>query len=58
VHHWLRYVVPPLIVVLAVVLALRARPHKIHRKPVHHVRAAAVIAVALIVAFVAAFILP
>jgi multisubunit Na+/H+ antiporter MnhB subunit len=45
-------------VVLAVVLALRARPHKIHRKPVHHVRAAAVIAVALIVAFVAAFILP
>jgi ABC-type transport system involved in cytochrome c biogenesis permease subunit len=67
-HHPLRYIVPPLIVALAVValyipmhrhaVAVRERPHETHHKPVHHVTAAGVVAVALIIAFIAAFILP
>ncbi len=67
-HHPLRYVVPPLIVVLAIAAiyvplhrhaaAVRERPHETHRRPVTHVTAAGIVAGALIVAFIAAFILP
>ena len=67
-HHPLRYIVPPLIVVVAVAaiyvpmhrhaVAVRERPLEMHRKPIHHVTAASVVAGALIVAFIAAFILP
>jgi hypothetical protein len=39
-------------------VAVRERPHETHHKPVHHVTAAGVVAVALIIAFIAAFILP
>jgi len=68
VHHPLRYIVPPLIVVLAAVAvylplhrhsaAVRERPHETHHRPMHHVTAAGIVASALIVAFIAAFILP
>jgi hypothetical protein len=68
VHHPLRYVVPPLIIaagILAIYLPMRRhaiaqrhRPHDNPHKPVSHVTAAGVLAGALIVAFIAAFILP
>jgi multisubunit Na+/H+ antiporter MnhB subunit len=68
VHHPLRYIIPPLIVAAALVAlyipmrrhaqAVRENPHHPAHKPVHHITAAGVIAVALIVAFIAAFILP
>jgi hypothetical protein len=67
-HHPLRYIVPPLIVVAAILavylpirrheIAVRTRPHETHHRPVTHVTAAGVVAGALIVAFIAAFILP
>ena len=67
-HHPLRFIVPPLIVVLAVAavyiplhrheVAVRTNPHHHARKPFSHSTAGAIVAGALIVAFVAAFILP
>ncbi len=67
-HHPLRYIVPPLIVLAAIVaiyvplhrhaVAVRERPHETHHRPVSHHAAAAIVAGALIVAFIAAFILP
>jgi hypothetical protein len=67
-HHPLRYIVPPLIVAIALIaiyvpmhrhaVAVRERPHEEHHKPMHHVTAAGIVAGGLIVAFIAAFILP
>jgi hypothetical protein len=68
VHHLLRYVVPPLIVLIAAAAvyiplqrhatAVRTDPHHHVKKPISHPTAAGVVAAALIVAFIAAFILP
>ncbi len=67
-QHPLRYIIPPLLVLLAVLwlylrhrrhaIAEREHPHHNPHKPVTHVTAASVLAGALIVAFIAAFILP
>ncbi|MGC2634482.1 MAG: hypothetical protein WA215_09760 [Candidatus Cybelea sp.] len=67
-HHPLKYIVPPLVVLIAIAAvyiplhrhekAVRENPHHHVRKPITHVTAAGVVAVGLIVAFVAAFILP
>ncbi len=67
-HHPLRYIVPPLIIVAAILVvyvpmhrharAVRKDPHHHVHRPVSHVTAAGVVAVGLIVAFIAAFILP
>jgi hypothetical protein len=67
-HHPLRYIVPPLIVIIVAIAvylpirnheaAVRRNPHHEHKRPYGHVTAAGFIAVALIIAFIAAFILP
>lgn len=67
-HHPLRWIVPPLIVLIAIAAvyiplhrhaaAVRKNPHHHVRKPYSHNTAAAIVAVALIVAFIGAFILP
>lgn len=67
-HHPLRYIVPPLIVIAAILavyipmhrhkVAERKDPHHHVHKPVNHITAAGVVAAGLIVAFIAAFILP
>ncbi|HEV3092742.1 MAG TPA: hypothetical protein VGX91_14970 [Candidatus Cybelea sp.] len=66
--HPLRYIIPPLIVVIAIAAvyiplhrhaaAVRANPHHHVRRPFSHITAAGVVACGLIVAFIAAFILP
>jgi hypothetical protein len=68
VSHPLRYLIPPLVVVLAVLaaylpmhrhaVAKRERPHEHRRDPISHATAASIVAAALIVAFISAFILP
>jgi multisubunit Na+/H+ antiporter MnhB subunit len=68
VEHPLRYIIPPLIVLIAIAAvyipmhrhkeAVRKDPHHHIHKPVSHITAAGVVAVGLIVAFIAAFILP
>ena len=67
-HHPLRFIVPPLVVVLGVLVvylplrrhavAVRENPHHNPQRPITDTRAASVVAGALIVAFIAAFILP
>lgn len=67
-HHPLRFLIPPLIVVLAIAavyiplhrhaVAVRTNPHHHVRKPYGHTTAYAIVAGALIVAFIGAFILP
>ncbi len=67
-HHPLRYIIPPLIVIVAIAavyipmhrhkVAVRENPHHHTHKPVNHITAAGVVAAGLIVAFIAAFILP
>lgn len=67
-HHPLRYLVPPLIVIVAILvvylplrrhaIGVRENPHHHVHKPVSHVTAAGVVAAGLIVAFIAAFMLP
>lgn len=66
--HPLRFIIPPLIVIAAIIaiyipmrrhaIGQRERPHDNPHKPVHRLTATGVIAGGLIVAFVAAFILP
>jgi hypothetical protein len=68
VHHPLRLIVPPLFVIAAIVavyiplhrhaVAVRTNPHHHVRKPYSQTTAASIVAVALIVAFIGAFILP
>jgi hypothetical protein len=68
VHHPLRLIVPPLIVIAAIVavyiplhrhaVAVRTNPRHHVRKPFSHTTAGSVVAGALIVAFICAFILP
>ncbi len=67
-HHPLRYVIPPLVVLAAIALvyfphrrhavAQRERPHDNAHKPLAKGTFVGVIAAGLIVAFIAAFILP
>lgn len=67
-HHPLRYIVPPLIVALAIAavyvplhrhaVAVRTNPHHHVRRPFNHTTERSIVAGALIVAFICAFILP
>jgi hypothetical protein len=68
VHHPLRWIIPPLIVLAGIIwiylpwrrhhIAQRERPHNNPHKPVSRNWAGSVLAVTLIVAFISAFILP
>jgi hypothetical protein len=68
VHHPLRWIIPPLIVLAGIIwvylpwrrhrIAQRERPHTNPHKPVNRNWASSVLAVTLIVAFISAFILP
>ncbi|HEY1881885.1 MAG TPA: hypothetical protein VGG51_02445 [Candidatus Cybelea sp.] len=67
-HHPLRLIVPPLTVIAAIAavyiplhrhaVAVRTNPHHHVHKPYSHKTAGSIVAVALIVAFICAFILP
>ncbi|HEY2476282.1 MAG TPA: hypothetical protein VGI19_15955 [Candidatus Cybelea sp.] len=67
-HHPLRFIIPPLIVLLAIAVvyvprhrhevAVRTNPHHNARKPINRATGRAILAGGLIVAFFSAFILP
>lgn len=66
-NHPLRFIIPPLVVLIALTvyiplrqheIALRKNPHHHPHPPYSHTVARGVVAAGLIVAFIAAFILP